>query len=142
MIDMGVINESHSDWSHPLVLVPKVDCSVWFCMDIRTVSVVSKFDTYPMPCIDKMLNQLGVAHIYLILDVTKGYWQIPFTPMSHKNALFYSIWVTPMTHGWDFLPPTAYATFYLDYSIIYNNDWQRHTQHLRDVLRSLRQEDL
>ncbi len=35
-------------------------------------------------------------------------------------------------------PHSAYAAAYLDDIIIHSNDWQRHMEHLRAVLRSLR----
>ncbi len=35
-------------------------------------------------------------------------------------------------------PHSVYATAYLDDIIIYSNDWQRHLEHVRAVLRSLR----
>lgn len=35
-------------------------------------------------------------------------------------------------------PHAAYAAVYLDDIIIYSNDWQRHMEHVRAVLRVLR----
>ncbi len=88
MLEMGVIEESHSDWASPIVLVPKTDGSVRFCVDYRKVNAVSKFDAYPMPRVDELLDRLGTARIYSTLDLTKGYWQIPLSPLSKEKTAF------------------------------------------------------
>ncbi len=86
MLEMGVIEESHSDWASPIVLVPKTDGSVRFCVDYRKVNAVSKFDAYPMPRVDELLDRLGTARFYSTLDLTKGYWQIPLSPLSKEKS--------------------------------------------------------
>ena len=48
-----------------MVLIPKPDRTVRFCVDYRKVNAVSKFDAYPMPCIDELLDRLGAAHFLL-----------------------------------------------------------------------------
>lgn len=61
MLDMEMFEESHSDWNSPIMLVPKHDGEVQFCMDFHrlNVNVVFKFDAYPMhQCIDKILARL------------------------------------------------------------------------------------
>ncbi len=88
MLNLGVIEESHSDWASPIVLVPKTDGSVWFCVDYRKVNAVSKFDAYPMPRVDELLDRLGAARFYSTLDLTKGYWQIPLSPLSKEKTAF------------------------------------------------------
>ena len=60
MLDMGVIEESHSDWSSPVALVPKSDGFVRFCVDYRKVNAVSKFDAYPMPRVDEVLDRFFI----------------------------------------------------------------------------------
>ncbi len=88
MLEMGVIEESRSDWASPIVLVPKTDGSVRFCVDYRKVNAVSKFDAYPMPRVDELLDRLGTARFYSTLDLTKGYWQIPLSPLSKEKSAF------------------------------------------------------
>ncbi len=88
MLEMGVIEGSHSDWASPIVLVPKTDGSVRFCVDYRKVNAVLKFDAYPMPRVDELLDRLGTARIYSTLDLTKGYWQIPLSPLSKEKSAF------------------------------------------------------
>ncbi len=155
MLNLGVIEESHSDWACPIVLVPKTDGSVRFCVDYRKVNAVSKFDAYPMPRVDELLDRLGAARFYSTLDLTKGYWQIPLSPLSKEKTAF----TTPFgLHQFGTLPfglvralatfqrlmdkvlrpHSAYAAAYLDDIIIHSNDWQRHMEHLRAVLRALR----
>ncbi len=88
MLEMGVIEKSHSDWASPIVLVPKTDGSVRFCVDYRKVNAVSKFDAYPMPRVDELFDRLGTARFYSTLDLTKGYWQIPLSPLSKEKSAF------------------------------------------------------
>ncbi len=131
MLEMGVIEESHSDWASPIVLVPKTDGSVRFCMDYRKVNAVSKFDAYPMPRVDELLDRLGTARFYSTLDLTKGYWQIPLSPLSKEKSAFttpfglhqfitlpFGLFGAPATFQrlMDKIlrPHTAYAAAYLD----------------------------
>ncbi|KAL0162352.1 hypothetical protein M9458_041748 [Cirrhinus mrigala] len=49
MLHLGVIKESQSPWSNPIVMVPKKDGTYRFCNDFRKLNEVSQFNSYPMP---------------------------------------------------------------------------------------------
>ena len=61
MLELGVIEESQTAWSSPIVLVGKLDGTIRFCVDDRKVNDVSRFDAYPMPRVDELLDRLGMA---------------------------------------------------------------------------------
>ncbi len=155
MLNLGVIEESHSYWASPIVLVPKTDGSVRFCVDYRKVNAVSKFDAYPMPRVEELLDRLGAARFYSTLDLTKGYCQIPLSPLSKEKTDFttpfglhqfvtlpFGLFGAPATFqrlmDKVLRPHSAYTAAYLDDIIIHSNDWQRHMEHLRAVLKALR----
>ncbi|CAM4568546.1 unnamed protein product [Lepidochelys kempii] len=48
MLELGAIEESHSQWSSPIVLVPKPDGTTRFCNDFHRLNEISIFDAYPV----------------------------------------------------------------------------------------------
>ncbi len=53
MQEEGIIQPSHSPWASPM------DGSHRFCVDYRQLNAVTKLDTYPLPRVDDLLDQLG-----------------------------------------------------------------------------------
>ncbi|XP_042624239.1 uncharacterized protein LOC122147153 [Cyprinus carpio] len=88
MLRLGVIEPSHSPWSSPIVMVPKPDGTLRFCNDFRRLNEVSKFDCYPMPCVNELLDRLGRARFISTLDLTKGYWQVPLSEQAKPKTAF------------------------------------------------------
>ena len=88
MEELGIISPSTSEWSSPIIIVSKPDGSLRLCVDYRNLNRVSKFDAYPMPRIDDILDNLGTAQYITTLDLTKGYWQIPIGEDSREKTAF------------------------------------------------------
>ncbi|CAM4553890.1 unnamed protein product [Caretta caretta] len=61
MLQMGVIRPSGSAWTSPVVLVPKSDGEIRFCVDYCKLNAVTRPDNYPMPRTDELLDRLGQA---------------------------------------------------------------------------------
>ena len=79
MLEMGIIERSHSAWSSPIVLVPKPNGTWRFCNDFRKLNEISKYDAYPMPRIDELIECLGLAYYLSILVLTKAREKTAFT---------------------------------------------------------------
>ena len=155
MLQLGVIEESHSPWSSPIVIVPKPDGTLRFCNDFRKLNEVSLFDAYPMPRVDELIERLGPAQFISTLDLTKGYWQVPLTPRARPKTAFstpeglFQYTVLPFgVHGAPatfqrmmdriLRPHRLYAAAYLDDIIIHSSTWDDHLRHLEAVLGALR----
>ena len=61
MIKDGVVRESESSWSSPVVIIDKKDGSKRFCIDYRWVNKITETDAYPLPRIDDLLEQFRGA---------------------------------------------------------------------------------
>ncbi|CAM5146708.1 unnamed protein product [Natator depressus] len=88
MLQMGVIRPSESAWASPVVLVPKPDGEIRFCVDYRKQNAVTCPDNYPMPRTDELLEKLGRAQFISTLDLTKGYWQVPLDESAKERSAF------------------------------------------------------
>ena len=72
----GIIEKSESEWASTLVVVTKKDGRIRLCVDYRKLNQVTKFDAYPMPRVEELLDEIGNAQFITTLDLAKGYWQV------------------------------------------------------------------
>ena len=77
MLRAGVIEPATSEWASPVVLVPKKDKTLRFCVDYRRLNTRTVNDAYPLPRMDDCIDSLDDATIFSTLDCNSGYWQIP-----------------------------------------------------------------
>ena len=74
MQQAGVIQPSSSPWASPVVMVRKKDGTHRFCIDYRElINAVTVPDTFPLPWIDDLLDQLGQSRFFSTLDLASGY---------------------------------------------------------------------
>lgn len=88
MLAAGVIEPSKSAWSSPVLLVPKKDGSMRFCVDFRKVNAVSARDAFPLPYISSILDKLGGARYLSSLDMKSAYWQVELEDSSKQYTAF------------------------------------------------------
>ncbi|XP_064389549.1 uncharacterized protein LOC135337548 [Halichondria panicea] len=154
MLEADVIRPSTSPWASPIVMVGKKDGSVRFCVDYRKLNKVARFDAYPMPRIEELLDNIGPARYITTMDLAKGYWQIPLEESSKEKSAFttpfglYEFQVMPF--GLHNAPATfqrtmnrvlegceEFAGCYIDDLVVYSKSWEEHLQHLQVVLERL-----
>ena len=58
MLTLGVIERSESPYSSPVVMVPKKDGTVRFCVDFRKINMITVFDPEPMPNPEHLFSTL------------------------------------------------------------------------------------
>ena len=88
MLDKKIIQPSRSPWASPIVLVPKKDGSVRFCIDYRKVNAATRRDAYPLPRIDDTLDTLAGARWFSTLDMVSGYWQVELEEGDKEKTAF------------------------------------------------------
>ena len=69
MLEMGVIERSQSEWSSPVLMIPKKDGTYRFVVDYRKVNAVSRRSAYPLPNISSILSKLGNSRYLSSLDI-------------------------------------------------------------------------
>lgn len=88
MIELGVIEESQSPWSSPVVLIRKDTGKNRLCLDSRALNKVTTKDAYPLPLINGLLSRLGDTHFISSIDLKDAFWQIELEESSRAKTAF------------------------------------------------------
>ena len=160
MLDKGIIRESTSPWSQPLVIVTKKDGSPRFCVNFRRLNSITKKQIFPMPRVDDVLDSLSDACYFTTLDLASGYWQIPMTPEDMEKTAFctrkgnFEFRLMPMgliNASYTFQKMMQLVLsglqwqicmLYLDDVIVYPKSFKKNLQNLRSVMDRFRTEGL
>ncbi|KAF8751545.1 hypothetical protein RHS01_08514 [Rhizoctonia solani] len=156
----GKIRPSKSSISSPVMFVPKKDGSRRLVVDYRRLNNRTKKNVYPLPRPDDLMAQLRGAKVFTKLDLRWGYnnvrvkegdeWKTAFWT---KYSLYESLVMTfGLTNA-----PAAFQHFmnklfkdlldvcviiYLDDILIYSKTDADHTQHVHEVLKRLKENQL
>lgn len=92
MLVNGIIEPSTSNYNSPLLLVPKKQPDgqkSWrLVVDFRQLNKKLISDKFPLPRIDDILDQLGRAKWFSIIDLFSGFHQIPLDEQSRDYTSF------------------------------------------------------
>nr|XP_027225863.1 uncharacterized protein LOC113817941 [Penaeus vannamei] len=59
-----------------------------FCVDYRGLNAVTKRDTYPLPHISEMIDELGTMNIFTTLDARAAYWSVEVEELDRPKTAF------------------------------------------------------
>ena len=121
---------------------------------------ITVHNRYPIPWIDDLLDHLKEEKSFSNIDLKSGYPQVPIEPSDvwktsfrAKEGLFewlvmpFGLTNAPATFMRlmdDILHPftNSFLVVYLDDILIFNQSWEEHLHHIRQVLQTLRQHKL
>ena len=76
MFEVGIIIHSQGSYSAPVVMVLKKEGSWNMCPYYREINKITIKDNFPIPIIDKLLDELHDEIYFTKLDLHSGYHQI------------------------------------------------------------------
>ena len=93
LLEAGVIRNSHSSWSEPIIAVPKGDGGKCLVIDYRALNKVTRKFVWPMPKVEDIFSQLNGAKYFSTLDLKS---RIPPHWTDHRfdtqNSIYITIW--------------------------------------------------
>ncbi|GFX86807.1 retrovirus-related Pol polyprotein from transposon 297 [Trichonephila clavipes] len=159
LLELGVIEIGQSDYTSPLILVESPNKDPRPCVDYRRLNEITRAEFFPLPNMEEIVEKVSAAPYVTVMDLSKGYFQIPLTPRAQRYAAF----VTPfgtyipkkMMFGLVCAPYyfcklmaqvleglEQFALPYIDDIAIFSQGWKDHVKHIDIVLGRLRKAGL
>ena len=88
ILEQDAIQHSTSPWCSLTILVKKRSGELCFCVDYRRLNSSTRNCVQPLLRISNILDILGDAKYFSILDFCNDYWQIPVAPEDRPKTAF------------------------------------------------------
>lgn len=160
LLEAGVIRESESPYSSPIVVVRKKNGDVRLCIDYRKLNAMTIRDAYALPNLEETFSALCGSKWFSVMDLKSGYYQIEMEEEDKPKTAF----VCPLGfYEFNRMPQgitNAPSTFqrlmercmgdinlkevlvFLDDLIVFSDSLEEHEERLRHVLQRLRENGL
>ena len=116
LLEAGVIRNSHSSWSAPIIVVPKGDGGKRLIIDYRALNKVTRKFMWPVPKVEDIFGKYEYVKVPFGLAQAPAYFQELMTAV---------------------LKDLPFAMAYLDDIIIYSSTPEEHLQHIKTVFEKL-----
>ncbi|GJY68289.1 putative reverse transcriptase domain-containing protein [Tanacetum coccineum] len=130
--DKGFIRPSHSPWGASVLFVKKKDGALRMCIDYRELNKLTIKNSYPLPRIDDLFDQLQGARYFSKVDLRLGYHQLRV----HEDV-FIDLMNRVCKSYLD-----KFVIVFIDDILVYSKSKDEHEVHLRLVLELLKKEEL
>lgn len=88
LLASGVIQESQSPFSSPVVVVRKKNGDVRLCIDYRKLNLQTVKDAYALPNLEEIFSALKGSRWFSVLDLKSGYYQIEVEESDKPKTAF------------------------------------------------------
>jgi hypothetical protein len=73
LVELGKMKTSNSEYACRVTLPVKKDGSRRFCGDYRPLNAQTRRDSFPMPLVEDIIDQLGNSTWFTALDLQSGF---------------------------------------------------------------------
>ncbi|GFW92323.1 retrovirus-related Pol polyprotein from transposon 17.6 [Trichonephila clavipes] len=159
MLKLGIIEVGESDYMSPMILVEVAGKEPRPCIDYRKLNGIVRTEYFPLPNIEERVEKVSAAKFITVLDLSKGYWEIPLSKTAQRYAAFctsfgtyrplrmsfglknapyfFSKLMAELLNGLeDFVVP------YLDDIAIFSDTWESHIKHMETILQRIKRAKL